>query len=590
MKRTRAALWALFGALLLWLGLAAWSSDFRLGAGWWTVAALAVAAVAVQGLAGRLARRVARGTVLELDLTGGVGEKRPDSLLARLRPSGGLVLRDVSDALRRAAGDRRVAGLIARIGAGGIGPAATEEIRAAVAAFRGAGKRAVAFAESLGEGGNGTLGVWLASAFDEAWLQPMGDVSLVGLRLRTPFLRGFFERLGVVPSFGHRKEYKSAKYVLTEREMPAPQREESERLLDSILGEVVAGIAAGRGLPEAEVRALVDRGPFLGEEAIAAKLVDGHRYRDEVVDAATDGRQGRLLDLGVYLRRAGRPDRKGPAIAIVTATGAIESGRGRWRPFPAGHTMGSDDVTEALRAARKSKKVRAILFRVDSPGGSAVASEAIRREIVLAGKEGKPVVATMGNVAGSGGYWISMAAARIVARPTTLTGSIGVVWGKFVTAGAFGKAGIRTDGVERGEHAGMWAADRDFTEEERARLEVWLDAVYDEFVDRVAADRGLDRAAAEAVAKGRVWTGRDAHARGLVDVLGGFPEALAAAREAAGIAAEKPVRVVTFPRRGRFARLFRKRESSEDVAAAFAALAGGVALPGPVYMDLPLRW
>ncbi len=571
--------------VFLWLLLALASPDLRPVGGWWSVLGLGVVALALLWLSGVLSRHVRRGTVLELDLTHGVAEQRRGSLLARFGGArDGIVLRDVSDALRRAGKDPRVGGLVAKIGAGPIGPAAVEEVRAAVLSFRKAGKKAVAFAESLGDGTNGTLGAWLASAFEEAWMQPMGDVSFVGLRMRVPFLRGFFDKLGILPRLDHRKEYKSAKYVLTEHEMPPPHREETARLLDSILGEVVRDVAEGRGLEEAEVRALLERGPMLGEAAVAARLVDGLRYRDEVVDAATGGRRGRLLDMGVYLARAGRPDRKGARIALVTATGAIESGRSRWRPFPSGFTMGSDDVTEALRAARRAKKVRAIVFRIDSPGGSAVASEAIRREIVLATKANKPVVATMGNVAGSGGYWIAMAATKIVARPTTITGSIGVVWGKFVTAGAYAKVGIRFDGVDRGEHAGIWASDRDFTDAEWECLQSFLDGVYDAFLDRVAADRGLDRVKVEEVAKGRVWTGRDAIERGLVDALGGFPEALALAKEQAGLAPDASVQVVTWPRRRRLARVFRRRENSEDLAMALGGLTLPVRMPGPAIM------
>jgi len=249
--------------------------------------------------------------------------------------------------------------------------------------------------------------------------------------------------------------------------------------------------------------------------------------------------------------------------------------------------MGSDDVTGALRAARRDRRVKAIVLRIDSPGGSAVASEAIRREVVLAGEAGKPVIASMGNVAGSGGYWIAMSAARIVARATTLTGSIGVVWGKFVTAGAFEKIGIRYDGVDRGAHAGMWDGDRDFEEEEWTRLQDFLDDVYDAFVARVAEARGLSPERVEEVAKGRVWTGRDARERGLVDAIGGFPEALDLAREAAGLPAGARVRVVPFPRRGRLGRLLRRRTSSEDVRLVVDGLLHGVSVPGPVLMSGP---
>jgi protease-4 len=596
MRRLRRTLAALLAAVLLVLLLAVTGAALRLDLGWPAVAALAAAAALLYAAVDRLARRVPRRTILEVDLRSGVRERAADGPLARRASGRRPALRDVADALRRAASDRRVAALVARVGPGGMGPAAAEEIRAAVHAFRASGKRAVAHADSLGEGSNGTVGVWLASAFDQVWLQPQGDVALVGLHGRTPFLRGLLDRLGVVPRLAHRKEFKSAMYLFTERSMPAPQRAETERLLGSLLDEMVAGIAADRRLDEAEVRALVERGPLLGHEAVAARLVDGLKHRDEVLDRLEREVRGRRLALGRYLERAGRPERRGAAIALVHGTGLIETGHSRFRLWPPGPSMGADDLTEALRAARRKKGVRAVLFRIDSPGGSAVASEAIRREVELCGQAGKPVVAVMGNVAASGGYWVAMSAAKIVARATTLTGSIGVVGGKLVTGQAWERAGIRWDGVERGDHAGMWSADRDFSDAEWGRVQAWLDHVYQEFTGAVAAARGLAPEAVEALAGGRVWTGREAHARGLVDAIGGWAEAVALARELAGIAPGKPVRIVEPARRRRLARLLGRDEAGEELAAATGAAAAVLAdvvaaaaappPPGPVRLDL----
>lgn len=460
-------------------------------------------------------------------------------------------LRDAIDALERAGEDGRVKGLVAHITSSPGSPAAVQELRDAVRAFRGQGKKAVAFADSFGEftGGNGPY--YLAAAFDEVYLQPSGDVGITGIAAESPFLKGALDKLGVKPQFGQRYEYKNAVNIFTERAYNDPHREATEGFLGSLFDQMVSGIAEDRELSEEQVREVVDRAPLLGQEAVDARLVDGLAYRDEVYAKVKEswGRDAELLYLHKYLERAGRPHQRGrDQVALVYGVGAVVRGKSDFDPLSGGTSMGSDSVAAALRSAAEDERVKAIVFRVDSPGGSYIASDTIRREVERARGKGKPVVVSMGSVAASGGYFVSMDADRIIAQPGTLTGSIGVYAGKFVTTGLWDKLGINWDAVAFGKNATLFSTDQEFSPEQREKVEAELDRIYQDFTSRAAAGRGLPLEKLQAVAKGRVWTGADAKEVGLVDELGGLSAALAAARELAKIPEDADVRVQLFPR------------------------------------------
>jgi protease-4 len=377
----------------------------------------------------------------------------------------------------------------------------------------------------------------------------------------------------VDPQLGHRREYKTARNLFTERAFTEPHRESLQAIVDDAAGQIVDGIAAGRGLDAAVVRAAMDRGPFTAKEALEARLVDRLSYRDEVYGALRTGERARFLHLERYLRRAGRPYRKGALVALVHAVGAIHRGTAG----PSSASIGSDDVTAALRRAARSKRVKAILFRVDSGGGSAVASEAIWREVARARERKKPVVVSMGNVAGSGGYYVACGADRIVASPATLTGSIGVVWGKFVTREAWRKVGVTWDALKVGEHADLWSPAHDLGDAGWAKLEGHLDTIYEDFKAKVAAGRGMSPEQVEEVAKGRVWTGARAKDLRLIDGLGGLRTALDVVREVAGLPAGSPLRIRTFhPRRRRFPFGAGGEEGSEEALRAVRGALAGV--------------
>lgn len=562
------------------------------GAAWWAVAHK-------PGLPGTIVLRAD----LDRGLAEGAGEEGiSDIVFGGKKPT----LRDFLDTLDRAGSDPRVKGIYVSLGSDNLALAACQEVRDAIHAFRAKGKFAIAFATSFGEFGPGTRPYYLATAFDEIWLQPLGSVGLIGLHAGTPFIRTALDKLGVEPSFAHREQYKTATNFLTETRMTGPEREQINDLLGSDSGQIVRGIASERHLTESAVSALIDRGPLLADEAKISGLVDRVGYGDEAVARAAQraGTGAKLVSLARYLDVAERPHRDGPKIAVIYASGLITQGSGAASPLSGASGITARQLGRAFRDAARDKEVRAILFRIDSPGGSAVASETIWREVARAKARGKPVIVSMGDVAGSGGYYIAAPADKIVAEPATLTGSIGVLAGKIVIAGLLNKIGVSADAVQRGANAAMFSEFEDFSPAAVQRLDAFLDDTYAGFKQRVAAGRHLSADQVEAVAKGRVWTGETASKNGLVDALGGYETALGLALQAAKLPADKPFHVVVFPRRKPlierlYDRLADRDEDSDEAdpigtsgraAADLLRLVGNAAamLGGPGVLHMPL--
>src|SRR6266851_7826237 len=417
---------------------------------------------------------------------------------------------------------------------------------------------------------------------DGIYLQPSGSLGLTGVAVEQLFLHDALAKIGVAFQSAKRHEYKSAADNLTERGFTGPAREAAERMAVSIAEQITAAIAERRGKTPEEARALLDRGPFLAEDALAEGLVDALGYRDEVyADVRKEAGPDAILQYVARYQRAHAlaqrarrlPNPRERFVAVIYASGPIRQGRSSRSPV-GGSSMGSDTVAAALRSATTDDRVRAVLLRVNSPGGSAVASDTIWREVVRIRAAGKPVVVSMSDVAASGGYYISMAADVIVAQPGTLTGSIGVITGKPVFEEAFGRVGITTDSVSVGSGANMFAPTRPFSEDEWQRINTWLDAIYRDFTQKVASGRRMTVERVHELARGRVWTGADAAQNGLVDELGGMAAAAGIARRRAGLPADAPLRV--FPRLTPLDQL-RPPESSESRPAAAAALDLGFA-------------
>lgn len=554
----------------------------------------------VRALAGRVDtarhRGVPAGCVLELDLRSMPPETSGFDPLAMV--TGGnrpVPLREMVSAIYRAADDPRVAGLIARVQLTASPAAAVQELREAIVAFTAA-KPSLAWAETY----PGTLSYYLASAFGEVWMQPAGSVGLIGFASNVTFLRDAFDKAGIEAEFIARGEYKSAVNRFTEHGFTEAHREAVTRMLESIREQVWQAVAQSRKFDAKVLDALADRAPLLRDEAVSSGLVDRIGFRDEAY--------ARIAELvGPRNHSDDNPDEDGPprlyvsryagaarsrlmppapsvpgrrpkpTVAVVNVDGTIVDGRGgpQFLPFGAS-TVGSDTIAPALREAAADDSVSAIVLRVNSPGGSVTASETLWREVKRARKRGKPVVASMGAVAASGGYYISVAADAIVASPATITGSIGVITGKLVIRDLLERLGVGSDTVRTNANADAWAIDAPFTPEQRAHREAEADLVYADFVERVADGRNLTTDAVDRVARGRVWTGADALERGLVDELGGFRAALRRAKILAGLDEDADVRIVTYPG-GSLLDMLRPRASSQPAASlpdALGALLG----------------
>jgi protease-4 len=547
--------------------------------------------------------------VLELELNTPLLTTPPQDPLSAIRARNRAQLTDVIEGLRRAAKDPKVGGLITQCDGGTQPPTVVQEVRDAVAAFRDSGKPTVAWAQSFGELGPGTTGYYLATAFDEIWLQPSGDVGLTGFNARAVFLREALDRAGLEPELSQRHEYKNAADMFVRSEFSEAHREALTRIVESTGEQVFDAVAAARDVPAERLRSIVDDGPLSADDARSAGLIDHVGYRDEAYNAMARRVGGRMRLR--YVARYNQATTKAQAfrlpvqrshgqVAVIYGKGAITVGRSSATPLGEG-SIGADTVSANLRAAASDKNVKAIVFRVDSPGGSYVASDTIRREVHRA-RRAKPVIASMGSVAGSGGYFVTMGADVVVAAPATITGSIGVVGGKLVPKRLLDRLGIRVGSVNAGEQAGMFASDEPFTEAQWEILNRWMDRVYADFVAKVAEDRGLSIEQVHDVARGRIWTGADAHGHGLVDELGGLGTAIRLARTRGGLPHRDDLSDVrAFPKVPFLDRL-RPAESSQSPAAASTAfrpwgavsqLATALGLPpaGPLSMPfVPTPW
>jgi protease-4 len=460
----------------------------------------------------------------------------------------GMTHQDALIAIRRAKTDPRVVGITGTISGQAHGLAQIQDLRDVIADFRTSGKKAWVYSETIGEGTPATPAYYLASAFDDVWVQPSGNVGLAGIGIEQPFFKDLLDRLGVKANVIQRKEYKSAMENLTNSTISPANREALSVMLGSLFEQFVNGIAIEREIAADDVRRLVDRGPLLAQEALEGKLIDRIGYRDEF-DKAVEGEFATedIITLGEYLNYPPPKDSPKPEkrLAVVHAIGQIVRGRDD-DPFSSNVQIASETTAEAIREAAEDEDIDAIVLRIDSPGGSYVASDTIWREVVLA-KEQKPVIVSMGNTAASGGYFIAMPADRVFAQPATITGSIGVIMGKLVFAGAFEKLDIGWERIAFGESASTFSSINDFSAADLERLNTMIDAAYADFTTKAAQGRGKDVVELERSARGRVWTGSDALAAGLIDELGGFTRAIDYAKEKIGVP-DQPVLLVPFPR------------------------------------------
>ncbi len=519
----------------------------------------------------RPATTVPSHAYLDMNLSGEIREIAPTDFFSAFFPGlKPLALNDIWTSLRRAKADDRIDAVLLRLGLVECDWAKVSEIRDAVLDFRKSGKRAIAYFE---EAPDSDKEYYLATACDRIVLHPMGWLGINGIGGYVLFFKNALERIGIRAEFEHVEEYKTAYNQFTEKGFTPPHKEMMEALYGDIFARYIKAVAAARKKTEEEVRALVDHGFYQGRMAVEAGLVDDLLYEDELPRVLQGGGQNlRPVSLADYARAASGSMGAGAGrrIAIIYGVGPIVPGESF------SQTMGGATVSRWIRQARRDASIAAIVFRVDSPGGSSVASDVIWRETFLAKKD-KPFVVSMSDMAGSGGYWVSMAAHKIVAQPQTLTGSIGVLAGKFDFSGLLAKLDVTSEKLAFGKEADVFTPFRPFTAEEKKILKDEILWTYDQFLTKVAEGRNMTKAEVDKVGRGRVWTGGQARELKLVDELGGLTEAIGLAKKLAGIPVAEDVRLVVWPK---------KRSFFESL---FGSRAAGASLKPGLNMDTLAR-
>jgi protease-4 len=495
------------------------------------------------------------GGTLVLRPGGALLERTPDDVVGQFLGRDARTVRQFVESLRRAKTDARVTGVLLQPSALNLPYwAKLQELRDALLDFRTSGKPVTAFLEYGGD-----REYYLATAADSIYLLRSSPLDLAGIASYEIFLRGALDKAGAQPDYLHVGEYKSAPNQLTETTMPAAHREMAESLNRDAFEQLVRGVADARKKKPEEVRALIDRAPLTPQAALDAGLVDGLAYADELDDQvpALKDLEDRHVEEAAYGRTATpqrafarRPRHR---IAVIYAVGTIVSGKGGYDSTD-GALIGSDTLGEDIRRVRDDDSIDAVVLRIDSPGGSSVASDVIWRELMLLRQDdpSRPLVASMSDLAASGGYYIAMPAEAIVAQPGTLTGSIGIFTGKLALGGTLAKLGISQETVKSGADADIYSPFSTFTPPQREKIQHVLDEFYDSFVQKAADSRKMTHAQLDAVARGRVWTGQQARERGLVDALGGLDAAIKLARERAEIPEGDAVEIVVYPRQRNF--------------------------------------
>ncbi|HUO06236.1 MAG TPA: signal peptide peptidase SppA [Candidatus Binataceae bacterium] len=506
---------------------------------------------AVLAISDHMSHRVEPGSILLVTLDGPVVERGRTGLMS-LFGAQETPLNSLRSAINRAAKDTRIAGLEIKVYDPEMEFSQAQEISGLIKSFRSRGKFTSAYIESAGEGGPGNLPFLSAAAAEEVSIMPQGELNLVGIGVRELFARGTLDWVGITPNFASIGKYKSAANMFTNKDFTPAQKEEDEALIGNLFDQVVSLAAIERGISADTVKSLIDQAPLTAQTGLKAHLVDRVEYEDQFDDRVKN--HGGIKDRAVVdYENYARPTifssfkRGGDQIAIIYGNGTIERGDDGG-PFsaPGSAAMTPDSVGKAFKDAREDDAVRAVVFRVNSPGGSVIASELIRREVELTAKE-KPVVVSMSGYAASGGYWVSAPATKIFAEPGTITGSIGVLGGKFNISPAASKIYVNTGAVTRGANVEMFDEWTDFTPAQARLFEDQIGDTYHDFLKIVSKGRHMNVEDVDAVAQGRVWTGQQAAGIKLVDSLGSFDDALAAAKKMAMMEPTEPAGIIELP-------------------------------------------
>lgn len=499
---------------------------------------------------------------LTVQLAGGIPDEAPEEPL----PLPGLrhpppTLVDIRRALLYAKDDRRIKGVVMDLSDFAAGWGVSQELREIIRDFRDSGKQVISYLESGGD-----REYYVALAGDKIYLAPEGTLFLNGISLEAQFFKDTLDKVGVEAEFYHIGEYKSAPESYTRNTMSDTHKEVLNAIVDSLYKQLLNAMVEGRGMTQEEAAAYIDDFSLAGPKLVEARIVDGLQYQSQVLEDLNKGEAPETVSLKDYQASLGNRGNSGAALAVLYINGEIRSGESRQGGFTNDSSVGSETIIEAMKDIEEDEDVQGLLLRIDSPGGSALAADMMWQSIVhFKEKTKKPVVVSMSNLAASGGYWIATAGDEIVAHPGTLTGSIGVFFGKFNLTNLLQKVGANIETVSRGKYADMFNATRKFNDDEANKINTWLKTTYDTFLDRVSKARKITPEEVDKVARGRVWTGEQAVDKKLVDALGGFDEGIKRLKLRANLKDTDPVHLEYYPHSDNvFQRLTRQLNASAD--------------------------
>ncbi len=492
---------------------------------------------------------VPRQAIITLDLNRTYPELRSDDLIAEFSETPSISFYDLIVAIRAAALDGRVKAIIAQVNNSHFGLAQLQELRQAIKDFRATGKKAYIYSTGMGSFGGGTDEYYLATAFDEIWMQPNTEIGITGLNMEIPFLKGLLEKIGVTAEFYARHEYKNAAASLLYSDFTVPYKKETEQMGRSLFEQIVNDVSAERKIDKKQLRKLINEAPVFAETGVDEKLIDRVAYRPELIEKVMNETGGKMIDMYDYAASVGDGDKGLPVIAFVTMEGTIDAGKSQSNPLRGDNVIGAETFIQQLDEIAANGNVKALVLRINSPGGSYSASNEIWNALMrLKEKNHLPIIVSMGDYAASGGYFVALAGDKLLAEPATITGSIGVLGGKIVFAGLWNKLKVNWGEVKFGDNAGILSANHKFSASEKAVFNKSLDNVYHDFVTKVAEARQITSDGMDKLARGRVWTGQQAVDNGLIDELGGISQAVIWAKKLSDIAPQGRFNIVYYPK------------------------------------------
>ena len=495
--------------------------------------------------------------VLAVDLDQPFAESNSNGLWQELSGQATVSFYDLIKTIEVAAQDEKVKALVTKVQVTQLGLAQIQDLRQAIQLFQAQGKKAYLFSSGMGNFGGGTDEYYLASVFDEIWMQPHSEIGVVGVSVEVPFAKDLLQKLGVQAEFYARYEYKNAANSALYNGFTLPQKQEMQKLVKSIFQQMKQDICHARQLDEKKFIKLVNEAPLTVQRALSENLIDHIAYYDEFEEKLLAQEKGELITMADYMRFISVEEKQTPAIAFVALEGVIDSGKNKLDPMQGEMTVGAESVIEQLKDIEKNSAIKGLVLRINSPGGSYQGADEIRQALLrLKQKRKMPIVVSMGDYAASGGYFVALSGDKMIAQASSVTGSIGVLGGKVVFAELWNKLGVHWQSVKIGENAGILSLNRLFSPQEKKIFNRSLDNVYADFTKQVSLRRGISSENLDKLARGRVWTGIEAWQNGLIDEVGGIHLALSEAKNLAGIAAGEKFQIIYYPKAKTFAEQF----------------------------------